>query len=41
VEKELQAKKIQELESDKKRISDLESRMDSINQQLRKIKEED
>ena len=39
VEKELQAKKIQELESDKKRISDLELRMASISELLKKIKD--
>ena len=37
VENELQAKKIQEQQSDKKRISDLESRMASISELLKKI----
>jgi len=41
IENENKQKKIDELQSSKVRISELESRMDSINQQLRKIKEED
>jgi len=41
VENELKEKKIQELESDKKRITELELKMASINEHLERIKKED
>lgn len=41
VENDNKQKKIDELQSSKVRIAELESRMDTINQQLQKIKEED
>jgi len=41
VENELKEKKIQELESDKKRITELELKMASINEHLQRIKKED
>jgi len=41
IENENKQKKIDELQSSKVRIAELELRMDTINQQLQKIKEED